>query len=179
MWSSILDRVVTEGGLYLRYNFHTGEIDGVPARVRLVEWSPVELAPIGIFFWTAKKIRDFPTVEQHRLERLQSNPHVETEFDDEYDPELANMAHHYNDGALNFMTPYPPSFRPGNLAGALTEGEPTYVNGKRVAREAPRSVQEVEPAISKIDDTNEPVELVPEALMSAVVRDEDHVKATE
>lgn len=60
------------------------------------------------------------------------------------------MEHRYNEGALNFVTPYPPSFQPGNLTGSLFEGDPTYMNGRRVAIEAPRRVQEVGPTIPEI-----------------------------
>lgn len=58
-WLSIPERVVTEGGRYLRHSFRPGEFDGVPARVRMVEGNPVKLAPIQIMFWTAKTICAF------------------------------------------------------------------------------------------------------------------------
>lgn len=90
---SIPDRSLTESGRYLRYDFRTGEIDGVSGRVLMMDWSPFKLAPIGIFLRTAKTIRDFQIIEQHRLARLKVNPFVETDLVDEYDLELADVAH--------------------------------------------------------------------------------------
>lgn len=169
---------VTEGGRYLRYSFRPVGIHTVSDLKRRIEGNPVELVPMPIIYRTAKTICYFQTVEQHRLARLQANPHVEQIFNDDEDSELTVMAHRYNYGTRNLVIPCPSSFQSVMGVGAVLQGDQTYVNGRRVAREALRRVQEIEPAIHDIDETKEVIQPVAEVRPPTMMRDEDHVQAT-